>query len=331
MSDRNPAGSGGMGDSVTMDETLVKERFEAAVGGVSPDVVSLVGGGVAAGRGIRRRRRLQGTVGVVAASALIVGALTLTGAVGNLFDSQGPADGSKTVVELVPATPRGLAAAVMSHASGLGSLIGVGGQPEGRSGALMVEVGYRTSTGTKVDLQVVASPQTRLWAREATCRTQPKGTCTRTTLPDGTRRIVLQSNADGSAPTASGTFAGSHVIGVGILRKDQFVIVLETVVGSSSSPLSIAQVQAIATDPVVGISTAAALNARGKTIPGFKTKVPIVTGSSSSSSGGGSSGPVTSAPPPTRRSGSSPPSSGGTASAPSPASESASTAPPAGP
>jgi hypothetical protein len=334
MSDRFPAGPGGMGDNMDVDETLVKERFDTALGGVSADVVSLVGGGVAAGRGMRRRRRLQGAVGVVAASALVVGALTLSGAVGNLFNSQGPADRSRTVVELVPATPRGLAAAVMSHASELGSLIGVGGAPAGRSGALMVEVGYQTSTGSKVDLQVVASPQTRLWAREATCRTQRKGTCRRTTLADGTSRIVLQSNADGSAPTAAGTFSGAHVIGVGVLRKDQFVIVLETVVNSASSPLSVAQLQAIATDPVVGVSTTAALNARGKAIPGFKNQLPpLGTSSSSTSSGGGSAGTVTVAPPvqPTRRSGSSPPSSGGNESAPSPASESASTAPPTAP
>jgi hypothetical protein len=328
MSDRFPAGPGGVGDNMDVDETLVKERFDTAVSGVSADVVSLVGGGVAAGRGMRRRRRLQGAIGVVAASALVVGALTLTGAVGNLFNSQGPADRSNTVVERVPATPRGLAAAVMTHTNGLGTLVGVGGATSGHRGALMVEAGYRTSTGIKVDLQILASPQVQLWARDVTCRSQPKGTCTRTTLPDGTSRIVLQTSGDGSAPT-SGASSAAHVIGVGILGPDQFVIVIETVVNSATSPLSVAQLQAIATDPAVGVSTSAALNARGKAIPGFKNKVPLGTSSSSTSSGGGSSGTVTAAPPvPSRRSGSSPPASSGAGS---PASESASTAPPASP
>ncbi len=142
----------------------------------------------------------------------------MTGAVGNLFNSQGPADRSNTVVERVPATPRGLAAAVMAHTSGLGTLVGVGGEKSGHQGALMVEAGYRTSTGIKVDLQIVASPQVQLWNREVTCRSQPTGTCTRTTLPDGTSRIVLQTNGDGSAPT-SGASSAAHLIGVAIRRR----------------------------------------------------------------------------------------------------------------
>jgi hypothetical protein len=291
MSNFDAAPTNGTGDHMDANEVLVKERFDAAVGGTRPDVVSLVGGGLAAGRGMRRTRRLQGAVGVLAASALIAGALTATGAIGHLFDSQGPASNHKgTLVQLEPATPRGLAAAMMAHTSGLGKLIGVGGTTQAHDGSetqmrdsITAELGYRTGSGVKVDLQVVASPHVDMWRRNVDCSGQAPGTCAQTRLPDGTRRVVVQAETDGKAPSASGGFSGPHVIAVGILRDDSFVIVVETVVNSAHSPLDAGALQQIATDPTVGISTTSALNAEGLRIRHFQRSLVKTSGSSSGS------------------------------------------------
>jgi hypothetical protein len=291
MSSFDAGSTSGTGDHMDANEVLVKERFDAAVGGTSPDVVSLVGGGLAAGRGMRRTRRLQGAVGVLAASAVVVGALTATGAIGHLFDSQGPASTHKgRLVQLEPATPRGLAAAVMAHTSGLGTLIGVGGTTQGHDGSetemrdsITAELGYRTDSGVKVDLQVVASPHVDMWRHSVDCSGQTPGTCAQTRLPDGTRRVVLRSDADGKAPSASGVFSGPHVIAVGILRDEAFVVVVETVVNSPHSPLGVGALQEIATDPAVGVSTTSALNAAGLRIEHFKRSLVQTSGSSSGS------------------------------------------------
>jgi hypothetical protein len=291
MSGFDAASTGGTGDHMDANEVLVKERFDAAVGHTRPDVVSLVGGGLAAGRGMRRTRRLQGAVGVLAASAVVIGAVTATGVIGHLFDSQGPASNDKgRLVQLEPATPRGLAAAVMAHTAGLGTLIGVGGTTQGHDGSetqmrdsITAELGYRTGSGVKVDLQVVASPHVDMWRRSVDCSGQTPGTCAQTRLPDGTRRVVLQSDADGKAPSASGRFSGPHVIAVGILRDEAFVVVVETVVNSAQSPLGAGALQEIATDPAVGVSTTSALNAAGLRIEHFKRSLVQTSGSSSGS------------------------------------------------
>jgi hypothetical protein len=324
MSDHTSAGPGGTGDHMDANETLVKERFDAAVAGISPDVVSLTGGGIAAGRGIRRRRRMQGAVGVLAVTAIAVGALTATGAIGNLLNSQGADSTSRPgkLVELQPATPRGLAAAVMAHTAGLGTLIAIGGQSPGRHNSdaqlrdgVTVDMGYRTDDGIKVELQVVASPHTASWKSAANCASQARGTCTQARLPDGTTRVVLRADADGTAPSAAGTFSGPHVIAVGVLRRDQFVIAVETVVNSTQSPLGVAALEAIATDPAVGVTTTQALNTQGLGFRHFKANLSVLSSSSSSSSGRSSGSG--SAPPPSAVSGSPPASSSSSAAPPS--------------
>jgi hypothetical protein len=302
------------------NETMLKEHFDAAVGGAQPDVVALVGGGLTAGRGMRRRRRVQGAVGVIAASAVAVGALTVTGAIGNLLDSQGPASTDKgTLVQLEAATPRGLAAAVMSHTSAVGTLVGVGGTGQGHDGSnaqmrdsITAEVGYRTDGGVKVDLQVVASPHVSTWRRAVDCSTQAPGTCTRTRLPDGTTRVVVQAGVDGKAPGASGAFSGPHLIVVGILRRESFVVVVETVVNSAQSPLGVTALQTIAADPAVGLSTTPEFNAQGEQLAHFKRSL-VQTSSSSSGSAtapppSASASPQTSAPPVSSSSSAAPPS-----------------------
>jgi hypothetical protein len=81
------------------------------------------------------------------------------------------------------------------------------------------------------------------------------------------------------------------VLAVGILRDDQFVIALETVANSSSTPLTVDDLQAIAVDPAVGIATTPDLNAKGQEIPDFKNGLLTSSGDSSSSSGSASASP----------------------------------------
>jgi hypothetical protein len=276
------------------NETLVRERLDTAMGGVSPDVVTLVGGGVAVGRGIRRRRRLMGVAGGAVASALVVGTLAVTGVTDNLFDSSAdPADA--TLTQLEPATPRGLAAALLSHTSGTGTLIGVGGMTTGmRPGEILAEAGYRTASGVKVDLQVFASPMTQEWSRRGPCASAgaPDYTCTEQTLPDGTLQGILEPRA--ASGSADSTDAGPdyQLRGVISMRSDSVVAAIETVVGSGSLPLGVEDLQAIVADPAVGMSTTAAFNAAGLDIPNFSNDL---SSSGSASSGQGSSGGAPSA------------------------------------
>ncbi len=105
----------GTGASMDATETLVRKRFESAVGDLHLDVASLVGAGTAAGQRMQRRRRIQqGAAGVAGLAVItIAGALGLQG---GLFEdnSSGPAHPSN-VEQLVPSNPRAFAAAVIAH------------------------------------------------------------------------------------------------------------------------------------------------------------------------------------------------------------------------
>jgi hypothetical protein len=186
----------------------------------------------------------------------------------------------------------------MAHTDGLGTVIGVGGTAIDNSSddaeltsGLTMEVGYRTSDGVKVDLQVVASAQTKQWPTESACASQPHVTCTQDVLPDGTTRLVTRIDTGDTGSGGQAEFAKAHVLGVGILRDDQFVIALETVANSDSTPLTVDELQAIAVDPAVGIATTPELNAQGQDIPDFKNGLLVTSGDSSSSSGSGSASP----------------------------------------
>jgi hypothetical protein len=292
MSTHDQTPAGGTENGMDGNETLVRARMDTVMGAVTPDTVSLVGGGFAKGRGIRRRRRLVGAGGL-AVSATVLGALTVTGAAENLFDSSaGPAD--RTLTQLEPATPRGLAAAVLSHTSGLGTLIGVGGMDTGMGpDQIVAEVAYRTASGVKVDLQVFGGPMTDSWARSGPCAdgSAPDYTCTEQTLPDGTLQGILEPRAGGRSGDRADTGPGYQLRGVISIRDDSVVAVIETVVGSGSLPLQVEDLQAIAADPAVGMFTTEAFNAAGQDIPDFSNDLSTSSGSSSGSSeaGGGAS------------------------------------------
>jgi hypothetical protein len=266
-----------MEGNMNVDEIAVRERLDTAVGASTPDVVSLVAGGITAGRGMRRRRRVSQGLAAVAGCAAAATVLTMVGGVGDLFSSErktGPSD----VVQRVPATPRGFAAAVMSHTDELGTLISAGGFPldrgnqtaaePGMRGAMLVGLGYKSDAGVLTEMQVVASPQAEHWEKVGLCSERtPGATCTEDTLPDGTPRAIVELS-----PMAGTDSAGSpeqSMLAVGVIRDNQFVIVIQTVTGPAQNGMNADALQAIATDPAVGLSTTAELNAEGEQIEEF--------------------------------------------------------------
>lgn len=289
------------------DENRLAQRFDRAVSDVTPDVMALVEGGRVRGAALQRRRRVATGAGLVAAAAVTVGAVALGQ---GLFDheSAGPTDPSPTGVEqLVPATPRGMAAAVVDLL-GTGEPFAVGGQtePPDSSGATQVEIdtGYRVD-GEKFEIQVVATSAVNQWGQVGGCSTPQPGSqtiwCDDTPLADGTPalRALMKATSDrstGSPPT--------FVAIAAVKREDQVVGAFETVLGRDgvdyapdTLPVSVDRLMALATDPRIGLHTTAAYNEAGKDIEGFRDSALLGSGSGSSSGSGASGGSVVTAAP----------------------------------
>lgn len=274
-------------EGMDFDETQLKERFEAAVGDIQPDVVSLAVAGTAGGRAMVRRRAQL--LGVAAAAAVIALGATYASTSTDLFGTR-PAQptGPHTVSQLEPATPRGLAAAVMSHTDRLGELLAVGGSSlEADSGSVQsgvfADVAYTLPDGTKLDLQVYASPDLTAW--ESTCADfNPTDTCRELTLSDGTPAAYFEldpgTNLDPHETDGVPVAANGFVV----KRSDQIVTVIQMVVGSSDLPLDDADLQVLLEDPAIGLSTTAAFNASGQDLADFGTGL----GREESGSGSGS-------------------------------------------
>jgi hypothetical protein len=275
-------------------ETLLRERFAGAVGDITPDLVGLVAGGTEVGRGLVRRRRMQGGAGLVAAAALVVGSLALVDRT-DLLGSDGPT-GQGTVMQYEPATARGLAAAVMTHSDGLGTLIAVGGGTEqaevvSDSAGLSAEVAYTLADGGTVDLQVIATPGPIKSDEDVTC---PKTTtpevedCEPVELADGSYgAFITYRTGDIGRPAGDQVTAATALA---LRRGDELVAVIQYVSGTDGLPWGKAALLDLLTDPVVGVSTTAALNDAGEQIAEFHSG--IGSGSSSSSGSGSAPPPV---------------------------------------
>ena len=289
---------------MNFDETMLKGRFEAAVGGISPDVSELVNGGCALGVGLRRRRRAQG-IGAVVASAAAVAAIAYVGIGAGLFgpNATAPADGGPTSVEqLVPATPRGMAAAVKEHIDSAVLLASGGDSWDGSSAdtakEIDIDLGYHID-GESVELRVFASDDVSQWREGDSCPREASVLwCDDAALPDGTPALQLlmkyptgddlpdaaQSDTDPSLSTYSAVS--------GVLRDGQLVAVFENLRIDDTGagrytvddlPISMATLREIATDPAVGLSTTQQFNEEGKQIEDFDEGVPGTTRSGSSS------------------------------------------------
>lgn len=274
---------------------LLRQRMTDAVDDVQPDLVALVGGGASSGRRMVRARQRMAVGGVAAAVLLVAGGIAY-GADTDLFGGKTPPTDGGQVVQLVPATPRGMAAAVMAHTDDLGELIGVGGAAEeaamvSDAPGMSVEVAYDLAAGGKVDLQVIAVRGPIEDTQEIECPTKQTteiSSCEPVELADGTRGSYFVYTV-GAADDFGGERATSATA-LALLRGGDIVVVVQVVVGTDAAPLDRQAMIDLITDPTVGMDTTAALNAAGEKIEGFDDDGSLGSSSDSSSGSGSSSG-----------------------------------------
>ncbi len=290
-----------------LDETMLRQRFDTAVADVLPDTVALVGAGQQAGTALRRRRRWQAGGGVLAVLAIVGAGAVVNGA--GIFEDRTaqPTDTSPTTSEqLVDATPRGLAAAVIDLV-GLGTPTDVGGERHASDGAsdtsLQVGAAYAVG-GQKLSIEAIATSPVTQW-QSASCgktqdsRGQTTVWCDDSPLPDGTAALRLLMSQQGTSSTEQGGDV-SYVAVVAVKRDHELVAVVETIPPGDASqvydetnlPVSFDKLTALATDPRIGFSTTEGYNAAGQQLADFKPS--LVT----SSSGSGSSSASVEAQPP---------------------------------
>ncbi len=292
-------GPGG-NEPMELDETLLHERFDAAIGDLRPDVVALVGAGEQRGHALRRRRRWQTGGSALAVLALVGGGVYLSDA--GLFDqgSAQPTNTSPTTSQqLVDATPRGVAAALIDLVD-LGAPTDVGGERQSASGGssddtIQVGAAYRVD-GQRLSVEVIATRPVTQWKQAGTCASSQGGSaqdtiwCDDSPMPDGTPALrVLMSAAD----TSSGGSAGTTYLAIVAVKRDgQLVAVIETLPPDAGQPaytqdnlpVSIETLSTLATDPRLGFLTTADYNAAGEQLADFKNSFLNSSSSSGSSS-----------------------------------------------
>ena len=282
---------GFQGDPMEHDEQELRQRFTSAVGRLSPDVTALVQEGESRGERLRRRQRLQAGAGIVAAAVLTIGAVAVGPSLVD-HDSAGPTDTGPTgSAQLVDATPRGMAAAVLSHLDE-SAVFAVAGQSEPDQGhrELVADIGVRAD-GDKIELQVVASDDVSMWNDNPGCDA---------TAQTGDRQVVWCSEADGPGGVPAfrqltkiqATSDATYYMAVtGVLRDDgQLVAAIATFralsgqdVTIDSMPIGFDVLEQIVADPAVGLSTTAELNHQGDAIKDFKDSLMTSSGSATAS------------------------------------------------
>jgi hypothetical protein len=283
-----------MTDTPFDDEGMLRERFESAVGGLTPDIGRLVADGAAEGRGAVRRRRVVSGIGAAAVAIVAVGSISLASQ-NDLFGKGDHATNNGLVEQLVPATPRGMTAALLSHTGqlGLGTPLAVGGTkttPESTT-QISGQVAYDLGAGVGVEIDAYATPD--LTAARHACDSgalDSATVCRPFTLDDGTPAwyLVYDMGADGDQSAVAAAVLAR--------RDDQVVAVIETMSGSTEFALDQDALAAIVSDPAIGLSTTGSFNALGEQITDYKDGglIHVESGSGSSgSSGGGSASPPT--------------------------------------
>jgi hypothetical protein len=283
-------------DDLAGVETMLRDRFDTAVGGLTPDIGRLVADGAAEGRGTVRRRRIVSGLAAAAVAVVAIGGISLATQT-DLFGKGDHATNNGELQQLVPATPRGMTAALLSHTDPLelGTRLAVGGTkstpdhlPE-----ISGQVAYDLGDGKGVEIDVFAT-QDLSQVDPSSCGGVSAATgfavCRPITLTDADHAWYVEYGSDALGDTKTPT-ALSAVIAV---RSDELVAVLETMNGTTDYALGQDALAAIVADPAVGMSTTDAFNTAGNEIPDFKDNGLTTTESDNgSSSGGGSSGPKT--------------------------------------
>jgi hypothetical protein len=137
-------------------ETLVRERFESAVGDVQLDVASLVRAGTSSGERLRRRQHLLVATAAVAGVAVIAAA-GLVGIKGGLFDNATPPANQDNSDRLVPSNARAMAAAVIADLPSTVKVLEIQGGP-GQYTVFSADFSTVIS-GQRVPINVVVYPR----------------------------------------------------------------------------------------------------------------------------------------------------------------------------
>jgi hypothetical protein len=275
-------------------ELMLRERFDAAVGSLTPEIGRLVADGMSEGRGAVRRRRIVSGIAAAAVAIVAVGSVSYASQ-NNLFGKgDDHATNTGELVQLVPATSRGLAAALISHTNDLGTPLAVGGtaldDTRSTDWPLSAQVAYDLGEGVGVEIDAYATPDLSVW-NDMACDIQQTAivTCRSFTLPDGTPAFYLEYGS--GAPSAGGG-KKSAADAVVVKRGDQVVAVIAAMSGTANLVLTQGALVDIVVDRAVGMSTTEAFNTAGNQIADFKVG-GLITSDSGSSSGGGSASPPT--------------------------------------
>lgn len=262
------------------------QRMTAAVNGVQPNVPALIDRGLSDGRSSVRRRRQSGWIAASAVVALVAVGSTYLASSELRSERQEPTQ----VGQLEPATPRGLAAAVLAHTGSLGDPLMIGGwelsgeaQSSSLQSGVMMQVAYGNADDGGVELQVVASSDVEA-VKGPLCADMAQGLdCRESTRTDGTRIATYSQSAPATGSSPASTFTGYLLV-----NDTELVSVTQTAVSQALTPLTASELLAIATDPMVGLATSSELNRAGMQIEDFKKSMDsfvIESHGSGSSSG----------------------------------------------
>lgn len=271
----------GRDESMDFKEGALKERFENAVSGLSPDVGALLEGGLRRGAQLHRRRRTQ-AFGAAALSAAVAAGL-YAGVASGLFDpnSTGPADTTNSIVEQVDrrATTRALTAVALEHLQPDRLTRADAFSTGVRDGSLQVLLVLGTEHG-KAHLELDASRHLDGLDKGPQCGTKVGGAktdqCSASTLPNGDRLVVTTERFTDRSGSAT------YLVAVAVVRDGQAVDVQEYLTGSQlpkdetqpvadwKLPVSVAEMRAIVTDPRYGLETSREMIATGAALDNFK-------------------------------------------------------------
>lgn len=272
----------GRDESMDFSEGALKERLEAAVSGMSPDVRALMDGGMQRGVRLQRRRRVE-VLGATGLSVAAAAAVVYAGITSGLFDSNstGPTDTPRSVLQEInqPATARSLAAAALEHLPA-DQVIGAGSMGSSQRSTVFASVGLSNPKG-KVQLDLLATSRLKQWDKQPPCASGTPSLrvvqCRVSRLDDGSQLILLAEKAN------AGPGPAKYLVSLGVRRETQVVAVLEYLVDGRATPrndnqpvtswampVSVDTMREIVTDPRFGVVTSPEMVAKGKAIVDFR-------------------------------------------------------------
>lgn len=246
------------------EASWVRDQLAAVATPLVLDGHDFAGAGLAAGHVARRTRRWQQAAGGIAALAVAVAGSTvgLTHVLSR-SDSAAPA---VRLSQTVPATARGLAAAVLADLPDGSHVSSVGGarESDGATSRFLEADVSLSGGGSESRLAVEVGPVREIWdsvARAGSCmagaRVSGELSCTDNEAPGGGRLYEVRH-------------ADAELVVLLSLRR-AVIVGLSTDAGHGTAhlPLPMSALEAIAADPRVGLRTTAAMERSGEQIEAF--------------------------------------------------------------